>query len=138
MKKNLLLFAAVVFLLPVFLLSACASSGAARKPAVGKKAEAARADNSARLLGTWTIDVDEADMVYVYTFRNDGYVHSVIYRSGIKIGDGYIGYKTAGTTLTLRDRSAERNMEYSVTPDGKGLIIKDFWGVGIDVIGVKE
>jgi hypothetical protein len=136
MKKNLV--AAAVVLLPMFLLPACAASGATRKSAVEKTAPAARVDNRTKLLGTWTIEVYEADMVFVYTFQNDGYVHSNIYRNGIKTRDGYLIYKAADTTLSLRDASAERTMEYSVTPDGKGLLIKNFWGQGIDVIGVKK
>ena len=138
MEKKII-FSRITVIIFVLLLSACASSSTGRETTNGQTAPSAQEDNRSKLLGTWTIDAfEDGYMVYVYTFQNDGYAHSVLTSDGVKMSDGFLIYKATNTELTLRDATAERTMEYSITPDGKGLVIKDLWGYGIDVIGVKE
>jgi hypothetical protein len=129
-----------IAMMSVCLFAACATSSGATQAESGRTAPPVKkVDNSASLLGTWTIDwYGDGDIVTIYTFNRDGTIHSRIFDKGVKVSDGTILYKATASQLTLRDATTERTMDYSVTSDGKGLSIKNFWGYGVDVIGVKE
>ncbi|MFP3042599.1 hypothetical protein LQZ19_12355 [Treponema primitia] len=130
MRKKSLTGVTVTALIFTLLFAACATTG-------GASGGASSVDN--KLLGTWKIDLFENGTgVFVETFKADGTGYADIYVGGVKESSGGFYYTATGSKLSLRDSGGTTVMDYIITSDGKGISIKNWLGLGTDVIGVKE
>jgi hypothetical protein len=130
-----------IALLLLLLLIACASTKQGAGPANTGSGD------SAPLLGTWKLDIfADGTAFFIWTFKTGGEGYSThqvdpaYHRDAERYNrsGGAFYYSVSGSNLIHRDASGTHTMEFSITPDGNGIVIKNLLGLGIDVIGIKQ
>jgi hypothetical protein len=99
------------------------------------------ADNPLNLIGTWKMYINGDDsLVYVLTFGTEGYGWVEVYVSGTRKTElaGAFTYTFTEKNLTVKDGGSNKAMEYKALPDGNILYLYNFWGAGINVMGIRQ